>query len=75
MSEPALSLPLKVFNDKIRIMNQTQKRDLLLSAVEARNLHTEIFALLAQIADLSRSNSGNSEQPVLEVGMDGGGFK
>ena len=54
-------------------MNQTQRRDLVLSAAEARSLHAEIYGLLAQIADLARKSDG--PEPVIQVGMDGGGFK
>lgn len=75
MNEQTLSLPLKVFNDKVRVMNQTQKRDLLLTAVEARNLHAEIFSLLSQISELTRRPTSADSEPVIQIGMDGGGFK
>lgn len=54
-------------------MNQTQRKDLMLSAADARSLHAEIYGLLAQIADLARRS--DSPEPVIQVGMDGGGFK
>jgi len=54
-------------------MNQTQRKELVLSAAEARSLHAEIYGLLAQIADLARKSDG--PEPVIQVGMDGGGFK
>ena len=69
-----LPLPLKVFNDKVRMMNQTQSRDLMLNALEARNLHVEIFALLAQIAELSKTPQPSAPD-VVQLSMDGGGFK
>ena len=67
-----LSLHVRMFNDKVRVMNQTQSKQLTLSVQEARNLHTDIFALLAHIAELS-------EQPQVstmptQIGMDGGKF-
>jgi hypothetical protein len=71
MSEP--SIHIRNFNDKVKLMNQTQRRDLVLSAAEARSLHAEIYGLLAQIADLARKSDG--PEPVIQVGMDGGGFK
>jgi hypothetical protein len=74
MPEQPLTLPLKMFNDKVRVMNQTHQRDVVLSAVEARNLHSEIFALLAQISDLTRQPRDESDF-VTQIGMDGGGFK
>lgn len=70
--ENNLTLPLKMFNDRVRVMNQTQKKDVLLSAQEARNLHAEIFTLLAQIAELSRREP---EPSVTQISMDGGGFR
>lgn len=69
-----ISLPLKMFNDKVRAMNQTQRKDLTLSSMEARNLHNEIFVLLAQIAELSKKPE-SIDDTVIQVGMDGGGFK
>ena len=71
MSEP--SIHIRNFNDKVKLMNQTQRRDLVLSAAEARSLHAEIYGLLAQIADLARRPEAG--EPAIQVGMDGGGFK
>lgn len=67
-----LSLHVRVFNDKVRVMNQTQSKQLILSAVEARNLHADIFALLAQIAELT--DKPVVENAVTQIGMDGGKF-
>jgi hypothetical protein len=64
-----------MFNDKVRIMNQTRQRDLVLSAVDARNLHAEIFALLAQISEISRQTAPTETVSPIQIGMDGGGFK
>jgi hypothetical protein len=67
-----LSLHVRMFNDKVRYMNQTQSKQLILSAVEARNIHADIFALLTQIAELT-----DKPEPVAQVtqlGMDGGSF-
>lgn len=68
-----LSLHVRMFNDKVRVMNQTQSKQLTLSAVEARNLHADIFALLAQIAELSDKPA--PEPAITQLGMDGGSFK
>lgn len=73
MSTDNLSLPLKMFNDRVRVMNQTQKKDLILTAQDARNLHAEIFALLSQIAELSRKPQ--AEPDAVQISMDGGGFR
>lgn len=69
-----LSIHVRMFNDKVRVMNQTQSKQLILSVQEARNLHADLFALLTHIAELS-------DRPIAEptvitqVGMDGGTFK
>jgi hypothetical protein len=69
-----LSIHVRSFNEKVRIMNQTQKRELILSAQEARNLHSDIFALLSQIAELSEKPQ-ESINTVTQISMDGGGFR
>jgi peptidoglycan hydrolase CwlO-like protein len=63
-----------MFNDRVRAMNQLQKKDLTLTAAEARNLQAEIFELLTQISELSSSPASNNAD-VITVNMDGGGFK
>ena len=68
-----LSLHLKTFNDKVRVMNQSQKKDLTLSAQEARNIHSDIFNLLAQLAELTKKPQDDLQ--VSQIVMDGGGFK
>jgi hypothetical protein len=67
-----LSIHVRMFNDKVRVMNQTQKQQLMLSAQEARNLHADIFALLSQIAELSTKPEPVAE--ITQMGMDGGKF-
>ncbi len=65
-----LSLTIKTFNDKIKLMNQTNSKSLMLTALEARNLHNDIFALLTQIAELTHPNI--VEESVAD--FDGGTF-
>lgn len=67
-----LSLSIKNFNDRVKVMNQTGSKQLCLSTDEARNLHADIFNLLANIAELSSSSSPTSEPTI--TGLDGGGF-
>lgn len=69
-----VSVHLRMFNDRVRAMNQLQKKDLTLTAAEARNLQSEIFELLTQIAELS-AKPGDSGGDVITINMDGGGFK
>ena len=68
-----LSIHVRAFNEKVRIMNQTQKKDLILSAQDARNLHADIFALLSHIAELSETPKITDSS--IQISMDGGGFK
>lgn len=67
-----LSLAIKNFNERVKIMNQTGSKQLALSAEEARNLHADIFNLLANIAEL-QSVEVMSAQPT-GISLDGGGF-
>lgn len=69
-----VSIQIKNFNDKIRVMNQTQSKQIVMTAQEARNLHTEIYALLAQIADLSRQPASTASEDLIQISMDGGRF-
>ena len=66
-----LSIAIKNFNERVKVMNQTGGKQLALSAEEARNLHADIFNLLANIAELQ-----TGPQPVLVASnsLDGGGF-
>ena len=66
-----LSLAIKNFNERVKVMNQTGSKQLALSAEEARNLHADIFNLLATIAELQ--NTPEIITPTA-VGLDGGGF-
>ena len=68
-----ISLHIKVFNEKVRAMNQTNGKSLVLSTMEARNLHNDIFVLMAQITELSQSQTAPIE-PTGSVAFDGGTF-
>lgn len=71
--EHQLSLHLKKFNDKIKVLNQTNAREMILSAAEARQLQADIFDLLTQIQSLSEIKTQKSNE-VIQVEMRGGGF-
>lgn len=72
--EPNLTLHLKMFNDKVKLMNQLNSKDLILSATEARNLHADLFDLLNHCATLSQQLGNTGSNEVITLGMDGGGF-
>ena len=67
-----LSFHIKIFNDRVRAMNQANARILTLNAEEARSLHAEIFDLMATIAGLSRPEETSN---TVSIEMDGGKFK
>ena len=66
-----LSLAIKNFNERVKIMNQTGSKQLALSSDEARNLHSDIFNLLANIAELQKTPEPSAPS---EISLDGGGF-
>lgn len=71
--EQQLSLHLKKFNDRVKVMNQTNSRDLILTAAEARQLQADIFDLLTKINDLVELKQQDSES-VVQVNLQGGKF-
>jgi len=71
--EQQLSLHLKNFNNKVKVMNQTNSKDITLTALEARNIQAEIFDLLTQIADLSKVKKESANE-VITVNLNGGKF-
>jgi hypothetical protein len=60
---------IKMLNDKVRAMNQSNSKILTLNAQEARNLQAEIYDLMATIASLTKP------EEVVSINMDGGSFK
>ncbi len=72
--EQQLSLHLKKFNDRVKVMNQTNARDLSLTAAEARQLQADIFDLLTKINDLVEIKQQTAAEPIVQVELRGGGF-
>lgn len=74
--EDNLSLHIKKFNDKLKLMNQTNSRQLVLSAQEARNLQSDLFDLLSLCASLSKQlQQSRTSNEVIQISVDGGGFR
>jgi len=69
-----MGLHIQKFNQRIQNLNQSGGKELSLGAREARDLHSEIFGLLAQIADLERRILSNPTDSV-QIALDGGDFK
>jgi hypothetical protein len=55
-----------MFNDKVKMLNQLGQKNLILTAEEARNLHSDLFDLLNQVAVPSQVQTNNM--------LDGGKF-
>ena len=72
--ESQLSLHLKAFNKRVQVMNQTNARELVLSKLDAQNLHNDIFDLLTQIQALTEVRQATEAENVISINMDGGGF-
>ena len=66
-----LSVAMRTFNERVKLMNQTSARQLTLTADEARNLHSDIFAVLANLAEIQ---ARPEVAPSSTVGLDGGSF-
>lgn len=71
MDNSNLPFHIRMFNDKVRTMNQSNSKILTLSQQEARSLHAEIYDLMATIANLSKTADSSG---VTTIGMDGGRF-
>jgi hypothetical protein len=71
--EQQLSLHLRKFNDRVKVLNQTNARELVLSAAEARQLQADIFDLLTQIQALAEIKESNQNE-VIAVQVKGAGF-
>ena len=60
------------FNERVKLMNQTGSKQLVLTAEEARNLHSDLFALLANLAELQTKPEVQAEST--SISLDGGSF-
>jgi hypothetical protein len=71
--EQQLSLHLRAFNNRVKVMNQTNARELSLTAAEARQLQSDIFDLLTQIQALAEVKETNQNE-IIAVQVKGAGF-
>jgi|TARA_B100000497_G_C7425972_1_gene266730 hypothetical protein len=53
-------------------MNQTNAKELVLTPTDARNIHSDLFALLTKINDLT--NIQKEDNQAVNVDFDGGDF-
>ena len=74
--ENNLTLHLKKFNDKVKAMNQTGGKQLILTAQEARSLHADFMDLLSHCAYQSKQiHLLQNQEQIIQVAIDGGKFK
>jgi hypothetical protein len=71
--ENLLSIHLRAFNNRVKVMNQTNARELSLTASEARQLQADIFDLLVQIQSLAEVKK-STENEVIAVQVKGASF-
>lgn len=69
-----ISLSIRNFNEKINHLNQTNSKQLVLTATEAKSLHSDIFALLANLAEIQSNPQPSAVQSSEPIGLDGGAF-
>ena len=72
LNDKKLSLHLRKFNDLVKVMNQSNSKDLVLTAQDARNIHSDLFNLLALVAELSKPTTPTQE--IVDFEVDGGEF-
>ena len=70
--EQQLSLHLKKFNEKVKTMNQTNAKELVLTPTEARNINSDLFSLLTKIHDHTNLEQESTKPTTAD--FDGGGF-
>jgi hypothetical protein len=68
-----MSLHINRFLDKIRAAESRQQREVSMTVIEARDLHTDITKLLMVIEEL-RSKPTDTKPEIVTVTMDGGTF-
>jgi hypothetical protein len=73
MTENNLPFHIRLFNDKVKVLNQSNGKLLTLNPHEARSLHAEIYDLMATIAELSKPGANTND--TVNINMDGGTFK
>jgi len=67
MNKTTLTPGLQKFCEKVRVMNQTNNKNLTLSVSEARNMESDIMDLLLLVADLSTQLSRQQQPDIMEI--------
>ena len=72
-----LTLHIRKFNDKVRMLNSAGSKNLVLTAQEARSLHADIQDILSHCVLLSKKLEAMSQadsKEVISITVDGGKF-
>jgi hypothetical protein len=70
-----VGIHLDKFNNRVKVLNQTQSRNMTLTADEARNLQTDVFDVLSAIASMEVELQGlRNAVAASGPAFDGGGF-
>jgi len=69
----SLTPSLQKFCEKVRVMNQTQNKNLILTSAEARNIESDLMELLLYVNDLQTKLL--SRQETIQVEITSPGFK
>ena len=70
-----MMLHIKRFLDKMTMVETKMSRDVVLSIADARGLRDEISKLLADLYELSSSQSVAKQDEVIQIEIKGGTFK
>lgn len=58
---------LSKFVEKVRVLNQSQNKSLILTATEARNLESDIMLLLTTVVDLQAERLKQNQKIEIEI--------
>lgn len=67
----SLSPSLSKFCEKVRVMNQSQSKNLVLTSAEARNIESDVMELLLAVNELQAKLLARSETIQVEIASPG----
>jgi hypothetical protein len=66
---------IKQLNDKVTVMHANPNKGLMFTQKEAQGLHSEVYALLARIAELEKiQEQKQQEEQLIRANVDGGSW-
>jgi hypothetical protein len=67
MNKTSLTPGLQKFCERVRVMNQSNSKNLVLTAAEARNIESDLVDLLLLISNLSSVQSRQADTVEIEI--------